>query len=254
MAKKKRKMPAGLKKYLNSLHKKGRKAVKKSDANVKPFYFSGKKKRKSRKRKSVSHKRISPVNEPVIFTQKKRSGTSMAKRRKTHKRKSSHKARKVVHVYHGKKSRKHTRRARRYGFSMGGLKPVAILTEVAGLGAGAIGGSFLAKVIPVANTKIKALAPILLGVILERTKLGRSGIGKDIATGMITIGTLSLAKQFIPQIPVFAGVESAQELLTTISNMPEEERALLGFSGATELNGEVLTGMEDAELSPANVQ
>lgn len=243
-------MPAGLKKYLNSLHKAGRRAVKRSGIKVKPFYFSGKKKRKAKKRKVVSHKRITTAQEPIIFTK----GKTMSRKRKTHKRRASRKASRKVTTYGRKVRRISRRRVRRYhGAGIGKLKPVAILTEVAGLAGGAIAGSFLAKVVPVANTKVKALIPILAGVVLGQMKFGRSGIGKDAAQGMIAIGSLSLARQFVPQIPVFAGVESAQELLTSIQGLPAEEQALLGFDGASELGGEeVLTGgMVDADLSPA---
>lgn len=248
-----KKMPAGLKKYLNSLHKAGRKAVKRSGIKEKPFYFSGKRKRKSRKRKSVSHKRITTANEPIIFTK----GTTMARRRKTHKRKATRKASRKVATY-GRRVRRVSRKKsyrRRYHGGMGKLRPVAILTEVAGLAGGAIAGSFLAKIVPIANTKIKALIPIVAGVALGQLKFGRSGIGKDMASGMITIGSLSLARQFVPQIPVFAGVESAQELLTSVQGLSAEEQALLGYDGASELGGEELLvgGMDNADLSPANL-
>lgn len=247
-----KKMPAGLKKYLNNLHKAGRKAVKRSGIKEKPFYFSGKKKRrKSKRRKSVSHKRITTAQEPLIFTK----GKSMARKRRAHKRRSpSRKAHRKVTVYGRRVRRVSRRRVRRYHGGMGKLRPVAILTEVAGLAGGAIAGSFLAKVVPIANTKVKAIIPILVGVVLGQMKFGRSGIGKDVASGMVTIGALSLARQFVPQIPVFAGVESAQELLTSIQGLPAEEQAMLGYDGESNLGEEVMVGgMNEAELSPANL-
>lgn len=248
-----KKMPEGLKKYLNSLHRAGRKAVKRSGIKEKPFYFSGKKKRrKSKRRKSVSHKRITTAQEPIIFTK----GKTMARKRRTHKRKVSRKAHRKAVTY-GRRVRRVSRKKtyrRRYHGGMGKLRPVAIMTEVAGLAGGAIAGSYLAKIVPIANTKIKALIPILAGVVLGQMKFGRSGIGKDAAQGMIAIGSLSLARQFVPQIPVFAGVESAQELLTSIQGLSAEEQALLGYDGASELGEELLVGgMESAELSPANM-
>ena len=247
----KKAMPAGLKKYLNSLHKAGRKAVKRSGIKDKPFYFSGKKKRKAKKRKSA-HKRITTAQQPIIFT--KGVNTMARKRRKS--RKAVKHTRKAVRTYGRKVSRKARRRVtRRYhGLSVGKLKPIAILTEVAGIGAGAIAGSFLAKVVPIANTKVKALIPILAGVVIGHMKFGRSGIGKDIATGSIAVGALSLARQFVPQIPVFAGAESASEILQSIRALPAEEQAMLGYDGSSELGDEVMVGVtQDAELSPINM-
>jgi hypothetical protein len=247
----KKSMPAGLKKYLNALHKAGRKAVKKSGISSKPFYFSGKK-RKAKKRRKVSHKRINTALEPSLFT---KGSCTMSKKRKTRKaRKTIRRASRAVSVYGRRvKHRKVSRRARRYhGGAMGKLRPIAIITEVAGLAGGAIAGSYLAKVVPIANTKIKALIPILAGVVIGQMKFGRSGIGKDLAAGSIAVGALSLARQFVPQIPVFAGVESAQELLTSIQGLSPEEQTLLGYDGSSELGEEVLLG-EGAELSPATM-
>lgn len=243
-------MPEGLKNYLNSLHRAGRKAVKKSGIKEKPFFFSGRKKKKARK-KVVSHKRITEKLEPVIFT---KGVSTMAKKRRKATKKVTHKAARVYGRKVSHKVSRKSRRARRYhGAAIGKLKPIAILTEVGGLAAGAVAGGFIAKFVPVANTKIKALGPILAGVILSQLKIGRAGIGKNIAQGAIAIGALSLAKQFIPQIPVFAGVESAQELLTSIQGLSAEEQALLGYDGESNLGEEVLTGMEEAEQSPLSV-
>lgn len=179
----------------------------------------------------------------------------MSRKRKTHKRRATRKAHRKVTTYGRRVRRVSRRRVRRYHGGLGKLRPVAIITEVAGLAGGAIAGSFLAKIVPIANTKIKALIPILAGVALGQIKFGRAGIGKDVAAGMITIGSLSLVRQFVPQIPVFAGVESAQELLTSIQGLPAEEQAMLGFDGASDLGGDevMVGGMQDADLSPATM-
>jgi hypothetical protein len=54
---------------------------------------------------------------------------------------------------------------------------------------------------------------------------------------------------------VFAGVESAQDLLTSIRGMSAEDQYMLGYSGESELQGEeVLTGgLSDADLSPVTM-
>ncbi len=177
------------------------------------------------------------------------------------KRKTRRARRKSVRHYGGfeggrkRRSRRSRRsRARLYGFSMKSINPVGIATQIAGVGAGAVAGSFAAKYVPIANPKIKALIPILLGIVLPMLpKVGRMKIMADIATGSIAIGTISLVRQFLPSVPLLAGAESAESVVAAMNQLPDEQKAILGIQDET-LTGaeEVLTGAEE-NLSPANV-
>lgn len=61
-----------------------------------------------------------------------------------------------------------------------------------GIAAGAVGGGFVTKFIPVQNDKIKAAAPLVLGLLLS----GKKGIIGDVGRGMIASGAITLAQSF----------------------------------------------------------
>ena len=64
--------------------------------------------------------------------------------------------------------------------------------EVVGLAVGGIGAGYVTKFVPVGNEKIKAAAPLLIGVLLS----GQKGILGSIGKGMIAAGGANLAKTF----------------------------------------------------------
>jgi hypothetical protein len=216
------------------------------------------------------HKRLSAAKtlrvipeklEPIII-----KGGSIMKRRK------GRKARKI-HGMAGK-SRRHsrrvsglvvsgrrTRRARRYHGSTAGrkLNVAALTTEIVGVGAGAVAGSFIANKVPGVNAKMKAFIPIALGVGIGMTKYGRSPIVKSALAGSIAVGTLALVKAFFPTLPLLTGTDDAESVMGVIDNLPDEEKALLGMVVNPEMEGEDDTGVEtygvvDAPLSALDVQ
>lgn len=63
------------------------------------------------------------------------------------------------------------------------------LPEVIGIGAGAVGAGFLTSKLPIANPKIKAAVPLVLGLVLS----GKSGAIGNIGKGMIAAGAQQLA-------------------------------------------------------------
>lgn len=167
-------------------------------------------------------------------------------------------AKRVRHVVYGRKTKRRSRRyhggellgrkhrrSRRY-HGRAGLNPMAIVTEVAGIGAGAIAGSFVANMaakIPfLANPKIKAVVPLLLGIVVSQLKIGQKKLIRDIATGSIAVGTISLIRNMLPSLPLLAG-ESAESIVNSLKQLSAEEQALLGLDGAS--TGEVLTGDEN---------
>lgn len=66
------------------------------------------------------------------------------------------------------------------------------MPEVLGLSVGAIGASYVTKLVPVGNEKIKAALPLLAGIFLS----GQKGMVGAVGKGMIAAGAQSLAKTF----------------------------------------------------------
>lgn len=64
--------------------------------------------------------------------------------------------------------------------------------EVLGLTVGGIGASYVTKLIPLGNDRIKAAAPILVGLLLS----GQKGILSAVGKGMIAAGGSNLARTF----------------------------------------------------------
>lgn len=228
-----------------------KKRFKKGSAAAKAFMNKIRAMRKgahkvSRKRKAKKRLFRSERVSPIIIQEE----NIMSRKRKKVSRKRRV-SRKVVRTYGTRKRRTSRKSARRYSGafkmpSVSKLKPMAIITEIAGIGAGAVGGSFIAKLaqrVPfLANPKIAPFIPLILGVVLPMTKFGRSAFAKDIATGSLAIGVISAIRQFAPQVPLLSGDESI-ELLGAIENMSPAEREMLGQdTGAGE---EVLMGDEN---------
>lgn len=156
----------------------------------------------ARKAKNIRTKRSSVNVEPIIIAR----GDSMSgKKRKRSKRRT----------YRGEfgKSRRR-RRSRRYSGEMaflGGsrINPVQIVTNVAGIAAGAVGASMVAGFVPVKDAKIKAMVPIALSVLLGTLPMTRKNKFIQIASmGALASGTIALVKQFAPQLPMLAGEET----------------------------------------------
>jgi hypothetical protein len=195
------------------------------------------------KKRSFRRERVNPIiihEESTIMAKKRRKSSGKHTRK-------ARKARRTVRTY-GRRIARKRRSSRRYsGFKMPSIekmKPMAIITEVAGIGTGAIAGSFIAKLtqrVPfLANPKITPFIPIILGIILPRTKFGKSALAKDIASGSLAVGIIAAIRQFAPQLPLLSGNE-AVELLGAVEDMSPAERELLG-QGSDGFGYEVLEG------------
>ena len=66
------------------------------------------------------------------------------------------------------------------------------LLPAAAIGAGAVAAGFVSSKIPVENDKLKAAAPLALGIFL----MTRKGIVADLGAGMVAGGALKLAQSF----------------------------------------------------------
>ncbi len=200
---------------LNRLRSQGRSiyyAHRRMFRKKKPFFFSGKRRGVSRPAVQVKHIVIREKLKPIIV-----KGEVMERRKHRSQKRYSHR-------FHGElMGRRHRRSHRRYhGGLMGMRMPniMGIVSEVGGVAAGAVGSSFVANMIPIANPKLKAAIPLALGIVLNSTKLGKTGIGKGIALGSIAVGTISLVKQFAPKLPLMTGDAEVYGMLVNPESRP----------------------------------
>jgi hypothetical protein len=73
--------------------------------------------------------------------------------------------------------------------------------------AGGVASAMVVNKIPVKDARIKAALPIIVGLGLAGTVGKQNAIARQIATGMMTIGMISLFKKFAPNVPMLAGEE-----------------------------------------------
>ena len=64
--------------------------------------------------------------------------------------------------------------------------------EILGLTVGGIGAGYVTKFVPIGNDRLKAAAPLLVGILLS----GQKGILASVGKGMIAAGGANLAKTF----------------------------------------------------------
>jgi len=207
--------------------------------------------RKTAKKKTVKARRPiakkktkkAVVLQPLILSggkkmsKRRKTVRSPAKRRKPARKKSS--GTKSVSVFTGfegsnkQKPAKARHKHRKHSFmsGVGGKSGVmsAVMDGSAVVG-GVIGASAISKLVPVANPKVKALIPVALGIGLGMTKIGKSGIGKNIAIGAVAIGILNLVKQFAPALPLMG-----EEYFGIPTELSSEESAVLGIPYQGEL-------------------
>ncbi len=182
---------------------------------------SGKKKvakkkvaRKKVARKKVVRKKVarkSPAKKRKLVVKKKIVKRKTPKRRKA--------------VGNMAKRKKATPKRRR---KSGGGKVNAqkILMQGVGAAAGAVGAGVVANMIPLPDPRMKAALPIVAGVVLGMSKMGRANVMKFASVGMISAGALALVRQFAPNVPLLAGED--QEMLDYVPGN-DEELALLGY-------------------------
>ncbi|NOR85651.1 hypothetical protein GQ473_06045, partial [archaeon] len=197
-----------------------KKYIKLADGDFKKAWKLQKKatKKKPVKKKSIKKKLVKkkPVKKKVV---KKKVVKKKIVKKKIIK-KIIKKIRKVASVAKKKKAVKTTRRA-----TPPKGKITRALVAGGGAAAGAIGAGVAANFIPLPNKKIKAAIPIMMGILLAATKMGRSQIMQSVSAGMIAAGALAVTKQLAPNIPMLAGEED--EMVFIPSN---EEDAMLGYT------------------------
>lgn len=129
-----------------------------------------------------------------------------------------------------KKSRKVSHRRRRRVSGIGAINMTNVLTQVAGIAAGAAGASILAKtVFPTLDAKIKSAVQIGAGVAVPMFL--KSELGKSVGAGMIAVGSIGLLQSF----NVISGIGADDALLLPVS-----------ISGDDSLS--VVAGTEDDEM------
>jgi hypothetical protein len=238
MAKKKarfKKGSAAAKRFMASIRPKSRKAGKRK-ARKAVHHYGILKTKKTKKRKPSFSGGINRKHSTIILSE-----GSFMKKPKSRKR----------HAYSGK-SRKYSRSRRsRRGLLMGGFGGGNPMKQITGLvtegaigAAGALGTSFLVSKLPATiNPKLKAGIPILvaIGLVMLGKKIPQS---KALAFGAAMSGIMALTKQFVPALPMLAGVESAPEL-------DASEQFMLG--GPQSFDGAVQEYSGANTLSPADI-
>ncbi|HSW65489.1 MAG TPA: hypothetical protein VLH56_19590 [Dissulfurispiraceae bacterium] len=183
-------------------------------------------------RQSLKTKRANSGKRSPVVTSLRKAEKTMAKSKKTAKRRSVSPVKTQI-VVAGKTKRRKSR-GRMMG-GMGGLNMKKIqggLVDTAIGAAGGIGGAMLAKFIPSQDAKVKAgavmLAGLLLGSMIRNAKVQVAG------TGMAIIGAMGLAKALKPDLPTLTGDADFESLLVP------------GYSGLSEVAGlNEVAGLEE---------
>lgn len=158
--------------------------------------------------------------------------------------------RKVIRSTGGsKKARRGGRRRRMIGFAgkasgvMGTIKEGAV-----GIGGGLL-AAFVANKLPVADVRIKALAPLAASIILAATLGKRNKMAAQLATGMFVIGGVSAIRNFFPNVPMLAG----EEELLYLPNQSLGNPVQIADDDDDQMAGTVSLAEEPEYLSPANI-
>lgn len=182
-------------------------------------------KKKTAKKKTVKRK------SPVKSTSKRKVVKRKVVRKKPVKRtiKKSNKRRKPVMA---KKKKSVTKRRRP---TMGKIQETLMYGALSAGGAVVVG--MMANQIPIKDTRVKAFIPLLIGIGVGMTKIGSQKMLKPMVAGAITVGTLSVIKQFAPQVPMLAGEEEGYIV----------EQDMLGYDDDIDMLGEPVDvmGYED---------
>ena len=218
-----------------------KKYIKLADGDFKKAWKLQKKAGKKVKKKVVKKKVVKKkvVKKKVV---KKKVVKKKVVKKKTIK-KIVKKIRKVATV--AKKKKQVTKRRR--SVPRGGKIQRALIGGGAAA-AGAIGAGVAANFIPIPNPKIKAAIPILMGIVLAATKIGRGQVMQTVSAGMIAAGALAVTKQLAPNVPLLAGEDD--EMVFIPSN---EEEAMLGYTepnmlGEPEYVGDEIDDIIDSEM------
>lgn len=140
------------------------------------------------------------------------------------KRKKITPKRKVVGVMAKKRRKSNTSRRRRTGGGRVNIQKILMMGGAAA--AGAVGAGAVANMVPLPDPKMKAALPIVAGIALGMSKMGRQELFAMASVGMVSAGALALVRQFAPNVPLLAGED---ETLLDYVPAEDEDVALLGY-------------------------
>lgn len=175
------------------------------------------------------------------MARKRRAGRPKARRTTTAPRTTTSAPRRKRRVHHrisGGTVHKTVHRRRHHTGTTSNIKNMFI--EALTLAGGALLGSFVASKLPIANPKLKALAPVALGA-------GSAMVGKHnklfvkLGQGMMIAGVMSTAKQFIPQLTMAGDLEGSDQLLLGAVENYIAEQPTPSYAG-DEMQGDELNG------------
>lgn len=114
--------------------------------------------------------------------------------------------------------------------------------EIGGVGVGIAGGSLVANFVPIKDSRIKALVPMIIGLILP---MFPDPFIRHIGHGSLAVGAISLMRQLLPQIPILAGGENLNTAIGTIRQLPQREQAVL--AGIIEPGASMYSGRNNGQ-------
>lgn len=150
-------------------------------------------------------------------------------------------------------AKKKTTKRRRKRNGGGKMNIQKTLMDGAMAAAGAVGISAVANMVPIPDPRLKALIPIAGAIILPSLKIVKGDMGKALSMGMLTIGAISLLRQFAPQLPLLAGEDA--DYLDYVPGQ-DEEMAMLGLDDDDDdesLDEELMLGGESLEVAGESI-
>lgn len=159
--------------------------------------------KKVARKKPVKRKSVKKTVRKKVKSIKRKVVRAVAKRKKSYKKKAGKAIRRIA--------------------SSKGMQDT--LMKGGGVVAGAVGAGVMANYVPIKDPRIKAIMPIVAGLLLSNVKMFKGKMGQAMTLGMVAAGGLAIVKQFAPQVPVLAGEADLVDYLTP----EEQEAAMLGY-------------------------
>lgn len=209
---------------------------------------------KGRKKAAANRKKAKSSSKPkkrktATAAKPKRRSTKKTTRKTVSKKGASSMARKKRRAPVAKKTRSRRRGSSRR-FGGGGMKGIVGTVKEAGVAiGGGIAAGILSNKLPVADPRIKALAPAVAGIIMAATIGRKNKLAAQMALGMITLSGVSFIRQQFPNVPLLAG----EEELVYLPDMTGENIPL-GQEYDDDMSGIVNLGQDEMPyVTPASI-
>jgi len=157
--------------------------------------------RAARKRNLRGTTKKRRVSKPWSSQNKKRKTVKKTTAKKTTAKKSTSTRKKTGGNYMAKRTGAIGRGAKRF---LKKSNAAELMTNASLAVAGGVGSGYLVSRLPITDSKVKSMVPIVTGIMLAGL-LGKNKMVMSVSQGMVVLGTVSLFKQLAPTIPMMAG-------------------------------------------------